>query len=178
MVCRLGLGALPADAAGQLDVLGHNGDSLGVNCAQVSVLKEPDQVSLTCFLQGHDGRALETQIGFEVLSDLPHQALEGKFADEQLGGFLVAPDLPQSHGAGPVAMRLLHSAGGRSALPRRFGRQLFARSFSTSRFARCLLGPGHSASVARTRAEMQEQDSRNPLQDSILYCREGPSHRL
>ncbi|XP_062913355.1 uncharacterized protein LOC134351172 [Mobula hypostoma] len=54
-------GALPTDAAGQLDVFGHDGDSLGVDGAQVGVLKEPHQVSFTGLLQGHDGRALEAQ---------------------------------------------------------------------------------------------------------------------
>ena len=39
------------DSSGQLDVLGHNGYSLGVNGAQVGVLKETDQVGLTGFLK-------------------------------------------------------------------------------------------------------------------------------
>ncbi len=33
------LRALAADAAGELDVLGHDGDALGVDGAQVSVLE-------------------------------------------------------------------------------------------------------------------------------------------
>ncbi|XP_030301208.1 uncharacterized protein LOC103531178 [Calypte anna] len=36
-------GALAADAPGQLDVLGHDGDALGVDGAQVGVLEEPHQ---------------------------------------------------------------------------------------------------------------------------------------
>ena len=111
--------------------------------AQVGVLKEPHQVSLAGLLQGHDGRALEAQVCLEVLSDLSHQALEGQFADQQLGGFLGAAELPQSHSTGSVAMRLLHSARGWSALPGSFGSQLFARSFPSGRFARSLLGPSH-----------------------------------
>ena len=43
----MSLGALSADAAGELDVLGHDGDALGVDGAQVGVLEQPDQVSLT-----------------------------------------------------------------------------------------------------------------------------------
>jgi len=43
---RRRLGALPADAARQLDVLGHNRHALGVDGAQVAVLKEADQVRL------------------------------------------------------------------------------------------------------------------------------------
>ena len=45
------LGTLPTDTAGKLDVLGHDGDTLGVDGAQVGVLEETDQVGLGCFLQ-------------------------------------------------------------------------------------------------------------------------------
>uniref|UniRef100_K7FH66 Uncharacterized protein n=1 Tax=Pelodiscus sinensis TaxID=13735 RepID=K7FH66_PELSI len=111
------LSSLPADAARQLDVFGHDGHSLGVDGAQVGVLEEPHQVGLAGLLQGHDGRTLEAQVGLEVLSDLPHQALEGQLADQQLGRFLVAADFSQGHGTGAIAMRLLHSTGSRGALP-------------------------------------------------------------
>ncbi len=52
-----GLSALSADAARQLDVFGHDGDSLGVDGAQVGVLKQTDQISLAGLLQGHDSGA-------------------------------------------------------------------------------------------------------------------------
>jgi hypothetical protein len=57
---RLGLSTLSADSAGQLDVLWHDGDTLGVDCAQVSILEETYEVSFAGFLESHDGRALET----------------------------------------------------------------------------------------------------------------------
>ena len=38
------LGALTTDAAGQLDILGHDRHALGVDRAQVRVLKEADEV--------------------------------------------------------------------------------------------------------------------------------------
>ena len=78
------LGALPSDPSGKLDVLGHDGDSLGVDGAEVGVLKQPDQVGLAGLLQGHHGRALEPQVGLEVLGDLTDQPLEGELPDEQL----------------------------------------------------------------------------------------------
>ena len=40
------LGALATDAAGQLDVLWHDGDTLGVDGAEVGVLEEADNVRL------------------------------------------------------------------------------------------------------------------------------------
>ena len=35
------LGAFSTDSAGQLDVLGHDGDALGVDGAKVGILKRP-----------------------------------------------------------------------------------------------------------------------------------------
>ena len=81
-----GLRALTADAAGEVDVLGHDGDALGVDRAQVGVLEEPDKVGLGRLLQGHDGGALEAEVGLEVLGDLADEALEGELPDEELGG--------------------------------------------------------------------------------------------
>ena len=74
-----------------MDVLGHDGDALGVDRAQVGVLEETNEVGLGRLLQGHDGGALEAEVGLEVLGDLADEALEGELADEQLGGLLVLP---------------------------------------------------------------------------------------
>ena len=104
------LSTLATDSAGQLDVLGHDGHTLGVDGAQVGVLEQADQVSLASLLQGHDGRALEAQIGLEVLGDLTDQTLEWQLADQELGGLLVTTDLTESHGTGPVTMGLLHAS--------------------------------------------------------------------
>ena len=49
----------------------------------------PGLKRLAGLLQGHHDGALETQVGLEVLRDLPDQALERELADEQLGGLLV-----------------------------------------------------------------------------------------
>ena len=45
---------LTADASGKLDVLGHDGDALGVDSTQVSVFKQSDHVSLSCLLKRED----------------------------------------------------------------------------------------------------------------------------
>ncbi|KAI4979186.1 hypothetical protein ZWY2020_015939 [Hordeum vulgare] len=88
------------DAPCELDVLGHDGDALGVDGAEVGVLEEADEVGLGGLLEGGDGGALEAEVGLEVLRDLPHEALEGQLADEQLRALLVLADLPERHGAG------------------------------------------------------------------------------
>ena len=92
------LRALTAETAGQLDILGLDGDTLGVDGAQVGVLEEGDEVGLNGLLQSTDGGGLEAQVGLEVLGDFADKALEGQLADEQLGRLLVATDLTESDG--------------------------------------------------------------------------------
>ena len=58
------LGAFATDTAGQLDVLWHNGDTLGVDCAQVGVFEQTDQVSFAGLLQ--------TQIKIQFLHSKDH----------------------------------------------------------------------------------------------------------
>ena len=76
------------------------------------------------------GRALEAQVGLEVLGDISHQALEGQLADEQFGGLLVAPDLVEGHGPGLVVVRLLDVSGCRGALVGGLGSQMLPGSMS------------------------------------------------
>ena len=137
------LSTLSTDAAGQLDVLWHDGDTLGVDGAQVGVLEKTNQVSLASLLQGHDGRALESQVGLEVLGDFTDQTLEWQFPDEQLGALLVTSDFSQSDGTWPVPVRFLHSASGWCALASGLGGQLLTRSLSSGRLSCGLLCSCH-----------------------------------
>ena len=108
------LSTLSADTAGQLDVLRHDGNALGVDGAKVGILEKTNEVSLGSLLQGHDGGALEAEVGLEVLSDLTDKTLEWELADEKLGRLLVSPDLTESHSSRPVPVGLLNSSSGRS----------------------------------------------------------------
>jgi hypothetical protein len=65
-----------------LDVLGHDGDALGMDCAQVSILEKANKVCLSGFLKCQDGSALEAKLRLEILRDLADEALERKFANE------------------------------------------------------------------------------------------------
>ena len=143
------LGALPSDSAGQLDVLWHDGDTLGVDSAQVGVLEQADEVSFAGLLESHHGRALEAQVGLEVLGDFTNQTLEWQFPDQQLGALLVTPDFSQSHGTGPVSVRLLDSSSGRCALARCLGGQLFSRGLASGGLSGCLLCSCHLDSTVR-----------------------------
>ena len=137
------LGALSANTAGQLDVLGHDGDTLGVDGAQVGVLEETHQVSLAGLLEGHDGGALEAEVSLEVLGDLTDETLEGELADEELGGLLVSSDLTESNGSWPVSVGLLDSSGGGSRFAGSLGGQLFPGGLASGGFASGLLGTSH-----------------------------------
>ena len=139
----MSLGALSADAAGQLDVLGHDGDTLGVDGAQVGVLEQTDQVGLAGLLESHDGGALEPQVGLEVLGNLSDQALEGELADEKLSGLLIPPDVTQGDSTGPVSVGLLDASGGGGALASGLGGQLLPRGLASGRLTGGLLGTSH-----------------------------------
>ena len=155
------LGAFSADSACQLDVLWHDGHTLGVDGAQVGVLEEADQVGLRGLLQGSDGRSLEAQIGLEVLGDFADQTLEGQLADQQVGRLLVSSNLTKSDGTGTETVGLLDSTSGGGGLASGLGGellpgglasgglagglggQLLAGRFATGRFACSLFSASH-----------------------------------
>ena len=59
-VC-VSLRSLTADAACQLDVLGHDGHPLGVDGTDVGVLEQSHKICFTGLLESHDSRALEAE---------------------------------------------------------------------------------------------------------------------
>ena len=85
------------------------------------------------------------------MSDLPDETLEGELPDKELGGLLVSPDLPESHGSGPVSVGLLDSSGGGGGLPGGLGGQLLPGSLSSGGFTSGLLSTGHDDSVKSQR---------------------------
>ena len=111
--------------------------------AQVGVFEETDEVSLRGLLKSHDGGALETEIGLEVLSDLTDETLEGQLADQELSRLLVTTDLTKSDSSGPVTMGFLDTTGGRGGLAGGLGGQLLTRSLSSGRLTSGLLGTSH-----------------------------------
>ncbi|DBA02349.1 TPA: hypothetical protein N0F65_007168 [Lagenidium giganteum] len=139
------LRAFATDAAGQLNVLWHDGNTLGVDGAQVGVLEQANKVSFSGFLEGEDGRALETKISLEVLGDFTHKTLEWQLADQKLGRLLVATDFTKGDGTRAVTVRLLHTAGGWGALTGGLGGELLTWGLATGRLTGGLLGTSHGA---------------------------------
>ena len=105
-------GALTTDSAGKLHVLGHDGDSLGVDGAEVGVLEEADHVSLRGLLESEDGAGLETELVSVLRGDLTDESLEGELSDEELGGLLETSDLTESDGTGSESVGFLDAVGG------------------------------------------------------------------
>ena len=141
------LSTLSADTSGKLDILGHDGDTLGMDRAQVGVLKKTNQVGLAGFLQSHNGRALESQVSLEILGNFPDQPLEGQFPDEQLSALLVTSDLSQSNGSRPVPVGLLYTTGCWCTLSCSLGCKLLSWGLAASWFSCCLLGTCHFAEL-------------------------------
>jgi len=139
----LHLSTLPTNSSGQLNIFGHDSNTLGMDSAQVGVFEQADQVSLTGLLEGTDSCTLEAKISLEVLGNLTDQPLEWQFPYQQFCGFLVTPDLTESDCSWPVTMGLLHTTSGWGTLSGGLGGQLLTRSFSSSRFTGSLLGTGH-----------------------------------
>lgn len=69
------LRALSTNAASQLNIFRHDGNTLGVNGAQVCVFEQSDKVCLGSFLQCEDGSRLKAQVVLEVLCDFTDKAL-------------------------------------------------------------------------------------------------------
>ena len=84
METQFSLSPFSTNPSGQLDVLGHNGDPLSVDGAEVGVLEEPHKVCLTGLLKSHNSGTLEAQVSLEILCNLTNQSLEWQLADQQL----------------------------------------------------------------------------------------------
>jgi hypothetical protein len=74
--------------AGKLDVLGHDGDTLGMNGTQVGVLKEINQGSLRGLLESHGSRELEAEVSLEILGNFTDKVLEWKLPDKKFSRLL------------------------------------------------------------------------------------------
>ena len=133
------LRSFSTDTTSQLNIFRHDGNTFGVNGTQVGIFKQSDEVGLGGFLQGQDGRSLESQITLEILSNFTNQALKGQFSDQQIRRFLVTTNFPQSDSSWSVTMGLLDTSSGRGRFSGGLGGQLFTRGLASCRFTCCLL---------------------------------------
>ena len=139
-------GALATDSAGKLHVLGHDGDSLGVDGAKVGVLEEANHVSLRGLLEGENGRGLETELVSVFRGDLTDESLEGEFSNEKLGALLESSDFSESDGSWSESVWLLDSTGGWVLFGSLVG-DVLSWVLGSGALAGSLLGAGHFSSL-------------------------------
>jgi histone H3 len=137
------LSAFASDSSRQLDILRHDGDSLGVDRAQVGVFEQANQVRFGRFLQRQDRGGLESQVSLEILGDFSDQTLERQLSDEQFRGLLVLSDFSQRDGTRAVSVRLLDATSRRRGFARGLSRELLSRGFATGGFTSSLFGTSH-----------------------------------
>jgi len=136
--------SLTSDSSGELHVLGHDGDSLGVDGAQVGVLEETNHVSLGGFLESKDGRGLESEVVLELRSDFSDESLERKLSNEELGGLLELSDLSKSDGSRAESVGLLDTTGSGGLLLGLLVGDVLSGGLATGVLSSGLLGTGHS----------------------------------
>ena len=126
-----------------MDVLGHDGNTLGMDGAQVGVLEESNKVSLSSLLKSKDGRTLESKVSLEVLGDFTDKSLEGELSDQELSGLLVSSNFTKSDSTRSVSVRLLDTSSGGGGLAGSLGGKLLTGGLSSGRFTGSLLGTSH-----------------------------------
>ena len=122
-----------------MNILRHDRNTFGVDGTQVGILKKTNEVSLGGFLEGQDGRSLESEITLEVLGDLTNQSLKGQFADEKVGRLLVSSNLTESDSSRSVSVGLLDSSGRGGRLSSRLGGELLSGRLASGRLTGGLL---------------------------------------
>ena len=103
------LSSLTSDSSSELNILGHDGHTLGVNGGKVSVLEKTDEVSFSSLLESQNSAGLESEICLEILRNLPYETLEGKLSDKELCTLLITSNLSQSDSSRSRSMGLLDS---------------------------------------------------------------------
>ncbi|PNX61597.1 hypothetical protein L195_g052542 [Trifolium pratense] len=87
------LSPLASNPTSKLNILRHNSNSLSMNSTKISIFKQTNKISFSSFLKCRNSTTLESQIGFEILSDFSNQSLEWKFPNEKLCALLILSDL-------------------------------------------------------------------------------------
>lgn len=138
-----GLRTLPANPASELHVLGVDGHALGMNRAEVGVLKEAHEIGFGSLLKCLNRQGLKPEVRTEIARDLTNQTLEWTLADEELRALLVPTDLTQRNGARAVPVCLDRLAGAFGCLPGRLSGQCPTRGLASHALACGLLCACH-----------------------------------
>jgi hypothetical protein len=129
---------ISADPTREFEVFRHDRDAFRMERSEIRVFENTHKVGFGSFLDRHDGSALEPKIGTVGGRHLTNQTLEWRFSNQQIGRFLVLPDLAERDGSRPEPVRLLDAPLGQ-------GKRLGAERgpHTRNRFARDLLDARH-----------------------------------
>lgn len=89
---------------GKLNILGHNGNSLGMNGAKVHVLKDSYKVCFGSFLKVHEGGTLKTSKSGvrngspDIFRNFAHESLERRLGEQEVCRLLIATNLSKLQG--------------------------------------------------------------------------------
>ena len=114
-----------------------------MNGAKVGVFKKTNEVRLSGLLKSKHGRALESELLLELVSDFSHESLERELSDQKIGGLLVLSNFSESDGTWSISVRLLDTASSWGALSGSLGGELLSWGLGTGGFSGSLLGSGH-----------------------------------
>ena len=139
--------AFATDSTGELDVLWHDGHTLGMDGAKVGIFEETNYICLGSFLQSANGSRLESEVLAKILSDFTNKTLEWELSDQELGPLLIFTDFTKSNGSWSVSLWFLDSTRcwGRPASG--LGGQLPSWSFATGGLPSGLFNTGHVSVV-------------------------------
>ena len=86
-----------------MEITSHEGDTLGVESAEVGITEETSDVGFSCFLESSNGGSLPAETVLVAGGEFTDEALEGSLAHEEVSGLLVLLDLAEGDGAGSPA---------------------------------------------------------------------------
>ena len=107
---------LTTDAASQIDVLLHDGDSRGVDGTKIGIFEETSEITLSCLLKSEKSLRLESQLTVDAVANAPNETLEWSLSQKKIRDLLVPLDLSQCNCARSPAHLLLHATLSRGGL--------------------------------------------------------------
>ena len=136
--------SLSSDSSGELDILWHDGDSLGVDGGEVGVFEKSNNVGLSSFLESKDSWWLESQVGLEIVCDFSNKSLEWKLSNEEFSRFLEFSNFSEGDGSWSESVSSFNSTcGSESFTLWGFGSYGFSWLFGSSCFSCCVFGSCH-----------------------------------
>jgi len=126
-----------------LDISGHDSNSFGVDCAEVSVLEKSNEIGFRGFLESENRGGLESELAVEFVSDFSDESLERKLSKEEVGGLLISSDFSEGDCTGSESVWSLDTSLGWGGFSCSLSGKGFFGSFSGGGFSRSLFSSGH-----------------------------------